>query len=966
MKLKLKFNKTASLLFCLLFFQIYVHSQNLLSKSFDIRTETSRPKFTKLFRDHDGLIWAGTDKGIFTFDGINFIKISGSDSSNTGAVTAIYETPDHVKWIGYELGKIARVAYRKFELYSPQEGLPKAAVSGFAMDKNGVMYFSTRGEGVYCIENKRIYNIDHDDHLSDDYCYSILLLPDGRICVSTDEGINFITFKNGNKHVTSFGNSEGLPDDIVRVVQLDENNKLWLGFQEKGICSFDYNSNKIIDRYENASSGQVNHILPVGDELWINFEEGGVRKFDRSGHSEKVLLDNDKYQKVTDIISDLENNVWLAESIHLIRTSGNKISIISSIANKKLEYIHCILSDQKGGIWFSPDNQLQHLSVDENGVSKTEYYTIQKGERPADIVTLYEDKYGFIWLGTLGDGVFRFNPKTGNSRSFTQKGNLEESSILNITGLGDKIWIGGFNGVNVYTIKANGEQENAVIEKDTALSKLSHDYVYDIFIDSKERIWFGTDENGVYVLDKGNLVNYSLNASSVHSFTEDTKGRIWFSIQDAGLGYYDANQIKFYSSKDGLSDPSASSIKIMKNGKIVIVHSNGFDILDPIKLKIIYHSSEENLSDINSDLNSITESPDSAIWIGTERGIIRYKPMADLNISEPKISFQGLRLNLNGDFTTKTKLDYDENNLRFDINGLWYSDPQRVNYSFILEGYSTVWENTKDHTIIFSKLPAGKYTLKVKASLNNNFTDSPVLLYAFEIAPPIWQRWWVKILLAFLIAITILFIVRRRERRLRGLDLLQKEKIEFQFETLKNQVNPHFLFNSFNTLINIIETDSKLAVEYVEKLSDFFRNIVNYRDKNTISIEEEISLLKNYIFIQKKRYGNNLEIDFNVDPEVSTYYYIPPLTLQLLAENAIKHNAISKETPLMIKVYSGGNRSLIVENNINRKLTKDNSSGMGLQNIIGRYKLLTTEKIGIEENRDTFIVTLPLLQKVKQ
>ena len=101
-------------------------------------------------------------------------------------------------------------------LKSEEEQFPKSAITAFAENKSGVLFFATKGEGVYCIEKGIMYNIDHDDNLSDDYCYAMILLPDGRICVGTDEGINFIEFSNGVKKVTSFGNSQGLPDDIVR------------------------------------------------------------------------------------------------------------------------------------------------------------------------------------------------------------------------------------------------------------------------------------------------------------------------------------------------------------------------------------------------------------------------------------------------------------------------------------------------------------------------------------------------------------------------------------------------------------------------------------------------------------------------------------------------------------------------------------------------------------------------------
>jgi LytS/YehU family sensor histidine kinase len=278
----------------------------------------------------------------------------------------------------------------------------------------------------------------------------------------------------------------------------------------------------------------------------------------------------------------------------------------------------------------------------------------------------------------------------------------------------------------------------------------------------------------------------------------------------------------------------------------------------------------------------------------------------------------------------------------------------------LLEGYSSKWENTKDHTVIFSKLPPSRYVFRIRASLNSNFKDASEISYAFIINPYFWQRWWFRLLVATILAGLIMIVIRRREARIRKIDKLKQEKIEFQFETLRSQVNPHFLFNSFNTLITVIENSPNLAVEYVEKLSEFFRNIVNYREVNLILVQEEIKLLDNYIFIQKKRYGDNLILEILIDENIRKSKYVPPLTLQLLAENAIKHNAVSKESTLKILI-SAKNNTMEISNNINPKIGNESSTGMGLQNIINRYELLTIEKIEIKKDANIFSVKIPLL-----
>lgn len=938
-------------------------AQNPVFKSFDIRTENSRPRIIKLFCDHNGLIWAGTDKGIFTFDGINFSKILNSDSLNA-AVSCFFEDKTHTLWVGFENGKIIGIKNQKIIPFTPEEGLPKVPISCITEDSENRIYISTKGEGVYCIENKILYNINHQDGLSDDYCYDMVKLPDQRMCIATDAGLNFVKFINGKKTIQQFGTQDGLPDDIVRTLDI-KNDILWIGMQENGIAKFDLKKNKL-DTFLLKKSweyGQINNLLLVDDNLYAATEDKGVLVIDRAGFSNMLILNDERSIKSNDLIIDQENNLWIAETIHMHRTSGNKISFISKIQNKQLDFIHCITTDSKGNLWFSPDQQLGHIFKGEDGQLKYEEYKILDGK--IDIVTLYFDTYGFLWIGTMGAGVFRFNPVNGHVRKVTETTTTESSSILSINGKDNYVWVAGFNSVMKFEIRENGNSEDASIIKQNVFSgsKLLNDYVYTVFIDSKERTWFGTDVSGVYYYDGITLKNIPVSENAVYSFTEDKKGRIWFSTADAGILYMDLDQrIKKFQAKEGLSDPSPTSLLCTKTGNIIIVYSNGFDIINPDTKNIIYHSSEENLADINCDLNSITISSDSIVWIGTERGIIRYRPASDMILEKPKIVIQSVSVfHETIDFKNQAIFDYDENNLRFDYDGLWYIDPQRTNYSFFLEGYSAKWEITKDNMVSFPKLSPGNYIFRVKASLNGNFDTAQEAAYEFEIAPPLWQRWWFRIIVAGLLAVLILYIIRRREKQLRNFERLKREKVEFQFETLKSQVNPHFLFNSFNTLISVIESDPKNAVEYVEKLSEFFRSIVTYRDKNLITVSEELSLLKNYIFIQKKRFGDNLKLEISLQDETKNGYCIAPLTMQLLTENAIKHNAVSKESPLIISITSY-NEKIKITNTINPKLAKEKSAGFGLQNIKSRYALLTDEKFEIITEENVFTVIIPLIK----
>jgi LytS/YehU family sensor histidine kinase len=185
-----------------------------------------------------------------------------------------------------------------------------------------------------------------------------------------------------------------------------------------------------------------------------------------------------------------------------------------------------------------------------------------------------------------------------------------------------------------------------------------------------------------------------------------------------------------------------------------------------------------------------------------------------------------------------------------------------------------------------------------------------------------------------------------------------------QLDTLRNQINPHFLFNSFNALINAIHQDKESAIDYVEKLSDYYRQILENQNKQIITLEEEIALVENYLYLQKQRFGNNLICEVSIDPKFWNSV-IPPMTLQLLAENAVKHNSISKSTPLKLNIITNANQ-LIVKNTKSPKISPEKSAGVGLNNIKSRYLLLFEKNIEVEDTDQLFIVTLPLISNDKQ
>ncbi|WKN41017.1 sensor histidine kinase [Tunicatimonas pelagia] len=199
-------------------------------------------------------------------------------------------------------------------------------------------------------------------------------------------------------------------------------------------------------------------------------------------------------------------------------------------------------------------------------------------------------------------------------------------------------------------------------------------------------------------------------------------------------------------------------------------------------------------------------------------------------------------------------------------------------------------------------------------------------------------------------------------KNLKQAETLAKENIRSQFEVLKSQLDPHFLFNSMNTLAALIEPDNTDAQKYLEQLSDVYRYVLLSRQKETVSLAEELEFVQSYIFLNKTRYRNNLIVENDI-PEESLKRQVAPLSLQILVENALKHNVISKDKPLTLRITVDRYGYVVVENNVQKKniLEMEKSTKTGLQNIINRYALLTPSPVEINQSAELFSVRIPLI-----
>lgn len=204
-------------------------------------------------------------------------------------------------------------------------------------------------------------------------------------------------------------------------------------------------------------------------------------------------------------------------------------------------------------------------------------------------------------------------------------------------------------------------------------------------------------------------------------------------------------------------------------------------------------------------------------------------------------------------------------------------------------------------------------------------------------------------------------LMRQHQTVLLQNEKLAAENIQNQYQALKNQLNPHMLFNSLNTLQSLVRENTEKAQDYIRELSRVLRYTLQENETHTVNLREEMAFVEAYVFLMKMRYEENLVFEITVDDQLMNYH-LPPLSIQLLVENAVKHNEISNRNPLKISIRTNGESSLCIENNLQPRRSSAPGMGIGLANLSKRYRLIFQKEIQITEADGMFSVCIPLVK----
>jgi|GEM_PF-1611988 len=711
--------------------------------------------------------------------------------------------------------------------------------------------------------------------------------------------------------------------------------------------------NKIVNRLLEAADYGVYAFTEFGDIYWYaaNYDLLAHRKMKvkligASSHRSNsyLLAENACYELNEDLSLDLlqegsfsaiyalNNQLLLADenSIHSLDVTQEAITAVQDCFSVFAEDNELLWVGSKGKVFLLEDDRIK-MTINLPG----------KENESRSVSSIYvSDKY--VFAGTMGEGLFVFNKSGEFEKQLLIEEDNNQKNIIQMQFNNQKLWVAYLNGVISLDV-----EKLQVIRNHSDI--IGSNYLYSIKSIDEDEFLAGTSVHGLLYF-KNNKLRELLADRSVFAI-ERSKDALYVSTENDGV----------YR----ISPASLKAEKISQQNKVFSIHSVGELLLlaseNDLSLFDPKSNNKFDLPDIglNKMQFNSTYSTDQYIFIGYSNGVLKIdksklKTLSNLSVYlyQPKLFNEEI---LSGDNEFSAK----ENTFTFHFQTYNYYRPENTFYKYRLLGLDSSWQLISQTYVNYYNLPSGEYNFQVAAGYAADFIPTDYAEFPFKIALPFWKKPIFIILFFLLLAGFVYAFIKWRESQILAKSKMERERLRFEFDQLKNQVDPHFLFNSLNSIIDLIEVEPEVAIDAVAKLSNTYRSILEYGKIDTVDLQTEIKLAEQYFQIHQLRYHDliRLKID-NLDVDLG--YRLLPLSLQFLIENAIKHNQIDKKHRLTIKIYKEQDY-LVVENNIHAKKQTVASTALGIINLKKRYAQLSAKELVVLKSDDLFIVKLPLI-----
>lgn len=936
---------------------------------------------TDIIQDQRGFIWASTFDGLNRFDGTN-IKVFRHDPQDKTSIISskifglVADRNDHL-YLNTNDGfcifdcKTERVLkpdlIKQFEIHRVANR-DKYHVWCYG-EENGILLVDTR-----------------------DFSYE--LMPNSVIAGNSGPVLPLKIYESGNMIYMVLENGDMFTYDIQTRKRLvypntlqkggtftctdkDKYGRIYIASNDEDLQFFDirskafyktdfYAKSQKLIAVNNIKYDAVNNVLLLssyGQGIFIyEYETGNVKQFKKN---DELLPISSNY-----VLSLCANNF----GIIFIGYDGMGIDVVDPFIKKftpvtheaaedenSLKYVRKIIEDDNGDLLIGTSESGLIKYNRGNGDLKFYNYKSSITENRAFIIEMIRTG-NEVWLGYNGSGVGIIDINTLKLRKNILPGTLpdqlSDGTIWSfVKDSANNMWIGTRqNGLNKVDLRTNLiTQYNKDRYPDFAENGVRCIYNF-----KAGELILGT-EKGLFLFDIKNeklQKIFPLNENegsfkSIKSIYTDYKHRYWIATDGGGIVILDNHfkVLRNFNTNNGLNNnvvygilpQNDSSLWISTNAGICNIIWNEKNIYNNVGLKSHCYDELNGLQSNEFNTGAYTLLKDNSMVFGGLNGINVFKPeniknspmKPEVYINELKVFDNAFASEIDISYLDHIDLKPFENSISITFSTLGFSLPEKTTYMYRLIGYDKDWVVTKNRNYIsYTNLPSGEYEFQVKATNYDGIWNENATRMHITIATPFYNTWWFYTLIAAALGSVIFAFYRYRTKQIK-----EKEKIKLQFtkelaevemKALRAQINPHFLFNSLNSINNyILKNDTKLASKYLVKFSQLVRNILNNSSSPYITLQEELRTIELYMLIEGMRFSNQFSYHIEVAETLNTgVIYIPSLLLQPYVENAIWHGLLHKEGEkhiiISVKKIDSGSISITIEDNgVGRKAAEE-------------------------------------------
>lgn len=897
-----------------------------------------------LYQSRDKFLWTGSAKGLVKFDGSKFTTYQ-SPAQVSGSISGITEDAFHRIWCHDFSGRIFILQNDTLSLFKHWDPEKSTTFPRIYFDEEYSLYILTNNEIT-------LYKPDFKlkDYLPVKTIQFKNILTYGKpgigLFLYSEKGIATVD-KNLNIHYFKDNNGESsFPDIDGRLIFLKNGTEYYF-------ISGTYKWYKLNLR---NYSFQLNGELPktsvlinaafVDSNLWIcTFD--GIEHYRISGNTITKKGNYFNSCQVADVITDHEGNYWVStlnEGLYMIPslqvqwTSNQNSNLIGKrILRMATSSKYLFFGLANGNLYRMRQNQLEKINNPPN-------------KQP--VISIYVDTA----LNRLYYAADLIYEAKGRNNEHSQKllsnggvkGLLVTSNNLIVQGVGNGLYI---HVPNTTSIEKSVPRWILPLIRETNLSFGSEIYTKTYILLNKRivfvlgdrqlnSLWVGT-KDGVYHIDSKGIHQPLFEGNVIHGMNATIyKDEVWIATINNGILRIKNDSITQIGEKDGLAGNRTAKVSIYQN-KAFILSDRALQSYDLLTGK--WEMLNENDGIIPKLINDFAIF-ENRIWLGTSKGLI------DLPINLPVLKPNPPILFLKGAYAadqlllTNSKntidLPYGKYNLKIKLGAVSFRNKGHFKIQYRIVGWNNEWyaPMEESNTVIeLTTLPPGTYGFEARASNQDGLVSSNLIKLNITIAPPFWRKTWFIILAVVGIIGIISLIFRLRVKAINQGNqlLLDKERLEKELKastlaSIKSQMNPHFLFNSLNTIQNYIYKDERKQANYfLGKFSDLMRKILRLSSQEKITLEEEIETLGLYLDLEKMRFQDSLEVTLTIDEKLDLgSVFIPAMIIQPFVENALKHGLmpLKKNKKLSITFKEESPSLLLVtieDNGVGRKASAE-------------------------------------------